>query len=96
MSHCTTLKKTKGAPPTASFEVVMAKFAVFKGSEEGKITQSTTTKDIKGDEVLIKVTHSGLCGTDQHKRTVDMVLGHEGAGVVEVSSSGRYLPRNQF
>lgn len=62
----------------------MVQFTVFKGSKEGKIVQATTTKDIKDDEVLIKVTHSGLCGTDEHKKSLDMVIGHEGAGVVEV------------
>lgn len=61
----------------------MVDFTVFKGSKEGKIVQSTTTRDIKADEVLIKVTHSGLCGTDEHYRHADIVLGHEGAGVVE-------------
>jgi threonine dehydrogenase-like Zn-dependent dehydrogenase len=29
------------------------------------------------------VTHSGLCGTDIHYKTADIVLGHEGVGVVE-------------
>ena len=57
---------------------------VFKGSKEGKIVQSTTHKDgLAADEVLLKVTHSGLCGTDQHYKSVDMVLGHEGVGVVK-------------
>lgn len=60
---------------------------MFKGSKEGKIVQSTTKKDIKSDEVLIKVTHSGLCGTDEHFKRADMVLGHEGAGVIEVNST---------
>jgi threonine dehydrogenase-like Zn-dependent dehydrogenase len=69
----------------------MVRFTVFKGSEEGKIVQSTTTKDIKEDEVLIKVTHSGVCGTDEHQRTRDVVLGHEGVGIVEVSSLWRHL-----
>ncbi|KAG9238086.1 putative NADP-dependent alcohol dehydrogenase C 2 [Amylocarpus encephaloides] len=61
----------------------MVEFTVFKGSKEGKIVQSKTTRELKHDEVLIKVTHSGVCGTDEHYRKVDMALGHEGAGVVE-------------
>jgi hypothetical protein len=65
----------------------MVQFTVFKGSKDGKITQSTTTKDIKDDEVLIKVTHSGVCGTDEHERTMGIGLGHEGAGIVEVNSA---------
>jgi hypothetical protein len=62
----------------------MVDFTVFKGSKEGKIVQATTTREIGSDEVLIKVTHSGLCGTDEHYRHADMALGHEGAGVIEV------------
>jgi threonine dehydrogenase-like Zn-dependent dehydrogenase len=62
----------------------MVEFTVFKGSNEGKIVKSTTSKEVAHDEVLIKVTHSGLCGTDEHYKKADMVLGHEGAGVVEV------------
>ncbi|KAJ9625071.1 hypothetical protein H2203_005024 [Taxawa tesnikishii (nom. ined.)] len=59
-------------------------FTVFKGSESGAIKKSTTKKDdLKNDEVLLKVTCSGLCGTDEHYRKTDMVLGHEGVGVVE-------------
>jgi D-arabinose 1-dehydrogenase-like Zn-dependent alcohol dehydrogenase len=62
----------------------MVSFTVFKGSKEGKIVKSTTTREIKPDEVLVRITHSGLCGTDEHFKHADMVLGHEGAGVVEV------------
>lgn len=59
-------------------------FIVFKGSSDGKIVQSKTHKEsIKSDEVLIKVTHAGLCGTDMHHRTSDIVLGHEGIGLVQ-------------
>ncbi|KAK2625208.1 hypothetical protein QTJ16_005577 [Diplocarpon rosae] len=61
----------------------MVEFTVFKGSKEGRIVQSQSKKEIKADEILIKVTHSGLCGTDEHFKCVDMVLGHEGVGVVE-------------
>ena len=69
----------------------MVEFTVFKGSKEGKIYQSATKKDLKPDEVLIKVTHSGLCGTDEHYRHADIVLGHEGAGIVEVNSPPLYF-----
>jgi threonine dehydrogenase-like Zn-dependent dehydrogenase len=51
----------------------------FRGSKGGKIVQSTFKRDALGaDEVLVKVTHSGLCGTDMHYLEADMVLGHEG------------------
>lgn len=61
-------------------------FTVFKGSKDGTIRQDTTQKpDLQRDEVLLRVTHSGVCGTDVHYRTTDMVLGHEGSGVVEAT-----------
>lgn len=62
----------------------MPTFTVYKGSKEGKIVKSQTTKpDLKDDQVLVEVSASGLCGTDEHYKGADMVLGHEGAGVVQ-------------
>ena len=58
-------------------------FQTFKGSEGGKIVKSTTTKEIKPNQVVVQVTHSGLCGTDIHYKGADMVLGHEGVGLVK-------------
>ncbi|KAI9710655.1 MAG: hypothetical protein M1820_002488 [Bogoriella megaspora] len=59
-------------------------FTVFKGSKDGSIHQSKTSKpDLQGNQVLVKVTASGLCGTDAHFRQENIVLGHEGIGVVE-------------
>lgn len=62
----------------------MVDFTVYKGSKSGEIVKSTTTREIKDDEVLVKISHSGLCGTDEHYKKADMVLGHEGVGTVEV------------
>lgn len=61
----------------------MVSFTVYKGSKSGAITKGTTTRDVGRDEVLIKVTHSGVCGTDEHCRHRDIGLGHEGVGIVE-------------
>ena len=60
-------------------------FTVYKGSQkDGKIFQDTTHRDgLKGDEVLVQITHSGLCGTDEHYRQAGHVLGHEGVGLVQ-------------
>ena len=59
-------------------------YTVFKGSESGAIKKDTNTKgDLKGDQVYLRVTASGLCGTDLHYRKADMALGHEGVGIVE-------------
>ena len=60
----------------------MVEFTVFKGSKEGKLVKSTVSKELGAKEVLIQVTHSGLCGTDLHFKHADMALGHEGVGVV--------------
>lgn len=62
----------------------MPSFTVYKGSDSGKVVKSTTEKpELKGDQVLLKVTASGLCGTDLHYNKSDMALGHEGVGVVQ-------------
>ncbi|KAH8723415.1 chaperonin 10-like protein [Phaeosphaeriaceae sp. PMI808] len=62
----------------------MPTFTVYKGSKGGRIVKSETSKpDVKDDQVLLKVTATGLCGTDEHYKDQDIVLGHEGVGVVE-------------
>lgn len=59
-------------------------FAVYKGSPNRCIVQGTTHRErLNDDEVLLRVTHSGLCGTNEHFLDRDMCLGHEGAGIVE-------------
>lgn len=59
-------------------------FTVFKGSANEGIVESTTRRAAPtGNEVLVKITHSGICGTDEHFKHADMVLGHEGVGTVE-------------
>ncbi|OKL57276.1 hypothetical protein UA08_07580 [Talaromyces atroroseus] len=56
----------------------------FRGTPSGQIIQTRATlPDIKPDEALVKVTHSGLCGSDIHQLKKPLVLGHEGIGIVE-------------
>lgn len=51
----------------------------FRGSPSGEIFQYTfLLPDFKTDEVLVKVTHSGLWGCDLHQLQKPLVLGHEG------------------
>ncbi|KAK0500371.1 NADP-dependent alcohol dehydrogenase [Armillaria luteobubalina] len=51
----------------------------FRGSPSGEIVESSFTREeLSPDDVVVKITHSGLCGTDLHYLNVDMVLGHEG------------------
>jgi D-arabinose 1-dehydrogenase-like Zn-dependent alcohol dehydrogenase len=62
----------------------MPTFTVFKGSPSGAVVQSTTTRsDLTGDQLYIRITASGLCGTDIHRLHSSGCLGHEGVGVVE-------------
>ncbi|KAJ4490615.1 chaperonin 10-like protein [Lentinula aciculospora] len=56
----------------------------FRGSRSGHIHESRfLQQSLKPDEVVIRITHSGICGTDLHFMHADMVLGHEGVGVVQ-------------
>jgi Zn-dependent alcohol dehydrogenase len=62
----------------------MPKFTVFKGSPNGEVVEYHTERpNPTEDEVLLRITHSDICGTDEHYRHANIVLGHEGAGVVE-------------
>ncbi len=66
----------------------MVDFTVYKGSQGGTIVKSTSSRSVGPQDVLIKITHTGLCFTDVHYKESDMVLGHEGTGrVQEVGSN---------
>ena len=45
----------------------MPSFTVYKGSKDGYPKKNTTTRpdELKGDQVHVKVTASGLCGTGE-------------------------------
>lgn len=61
----------------------MLEFTVFQGSSSGRIVESQIQHPGPSeDEVLVQITHSGICGTDEHYRHANIVLGHEGAGAV--------------
>ncbi|KAE9393520.1 GroES-like protein [Gymnopus androsaceus JB14] len=51
---------------------------------EGKVVKSSSTcGKLESDEVLVQVTHSGLCGRDLHYLNQDIALGHEAVGIVK-------------
>ncbi|KAJ7745463.1 chaperonin 10-like protein [Mycena maculata] len=58
-------------------------FTVFKGSPDGIVQVTTHSESPRGNQVLIKITHSGICGTDEHYRQAGIGLGHEGVGTVQ-------------
>jgi D-arabinose 1-dehydrogenase-like Zn-dependent alcohol dehydrogenase len=61
----------------------MPSFKVYKGTPSGIEEAKTTKPALTGDQVLIKTTVSGLCGTDLHYKNANIALGHEGIGVVQ-------------
>ena len=51
---------------------------------DGKIQPvPVETPSLQSDEVLLRITHSGLCASDTAYFDYGMALGHEGVGVVE-------------
>ncbi|KAE8354357.1 chaperonin 10-like protein [Aspergillus coremiiformis] len=57
-------------------------FDVYRGSKEGKIVAGQTTRSLRPTDVYIEMTHSGVCGSDEHFLHSGHVLGHEGVGIV--------------
>jgi D-arabinose 1-dehydrogenase-like Zn-dependent alcohol dehydrogenase len=64
----------------------MPSFTIYTGSPSGDIKSATVTKpELTGDQIYIRLTASGLCGTDMHFRRASSCLGHEGCGIVEAT-----------
>ncbi|KAA8641946.1 hypothetical protein EYZ11_002555 [Aspergillus tanneri] len=64
-------------------------YDVFRGSPEGKILPDKVQVTSLGHgQVFIETTHSGLCGTDEHYLKSNVVLGHEGIGIVKAIGPG--------
>lgn len=59
-------------------------YTTYRGSKDRGIIQCSTHRDqIEKDDVLLKITHSSLCATDELYLETDMCLGHECAGMVQ-------------
>lgn len=58
-------------------------FTVFRGKDGKAVRDTTTLPALSINQVLVNVSHSGLCGTDVHYWKAGCVLGHEGSGVVK-------------
>lgn len=58
-------------------------FTIQRGSDSGKVVQDTTKRQLGANEAYIQITHSGVCGTDEHYLHAGMALGHEGVGIVQ-------------
>ncbi|KAE9370942.1 NADP-dependent alcohol dehydrogenase [Stipitochalara longipes BDJ] len=65
-------------------------FTVFKGSKNGDIVEAKGHHEPGPTEVVVKISHCGVCGTDEYFRRHEKGLGHEGVGIItEVGSSVR-------
>lgn len=64
------------------------KATIYRGVD-GVIQKSTTDlpKALEPTEVLVKVTHASICGTDVHYIPTGIALGHEGVGIVNAVGS---------
>jgi D-arabinose 1-dehydrogenase-like Zn-dependent alcohol dehydrogenase len=59
-------------------------YAVYKGSQSGDIVKATDRlRDVGPTQALVQLTHSGVCGTDEHYLHAGIGLGHEGIGIVK-------------
>jgi D-arabinose 1-dehydrogenase-like Zn-dependent alcohol dehydrogenase len=58
-------------------------FHAFHGSPSGQLVKKQGEHELKPGQVVVRVTHSGICATDVHMQHHNMALGHEGVGVVE-------------
>ena len=72
----------------------LGRHIVFTGSHEGLACQLADVPDPAADELLVRVTMAGVCGTDAHRlagRLADppapISMGHESVGVVEALGS---------
>ncbi|KAK9365298.1 GroES-like protein [Lipomyces kononenkoae] len=58
-------------------------FDVYRGSKSGQPIRQRVTRDLQPNEVFIRITHSGVCGTDEHWLHSEIALGHEGIGIIQ-------------
>jgi D-arabinose 1-dehydrogenase-like Zn-dependent alcohol dehydrogenase len=67
---------------------MVSEYTVFRGVE-GIIKSRLTQKPQLGPkDILVRITHSGVCATDLAYVPYGIALGHEGVGIVEAIGSG--------
>jgi S-(hydroxymethyl)glutathione dehydrogenase / alcohol dehydrogenase len=81
---------TRSAPPRRhDRRALKTKAALFRGPGHPLEVREIELEEPRADEVLVRIAAVGICGTDLHsvkgewRRPTPIVLGHEGAGVVE-------------
>lgn len=64
-------------------------FKTYRGSASDGIVEGTGHRESIGHTgVYVEITHSGVCGTDEHYKHADMALGHEGVGIAKEVGPG--------
>ncbi|KAF3402878.1 hypothetical protein DPV78_003566 [Talaromyces pinophilus] len=63
-------------------------YSVYRGSAHRKPILDSLTSTLGPTDVFVKITHSGVCSTDEHCVHTPVSLGHEGIGIVEVIIQG--------
>ncbi|CRG89049.1 hypothetical protein PISL3812_06084 [Talaromyces islandicus] len=72
--------------PGSDLQKYFCGFVVYRGAPDGSIIETVTSltdRPLVNDEVYVRVTHSGVCGSDLHCLPLRIALGHEGIGIVE-------------
>jgi D-arabinose 1-dehydrogenase-like Zn-dependent alcohol dehydrogenase len=71
------------SPNKPNNQVRMSEYTVYRGAE-GAIKPSSVPKPSLGPkEILLRITHSGVCATDLAYLPYGIALGHEGVGIIE-------------
>jgi D-arabinose 1-dehydrogenase-like Zn-dependent alcohol dehydrogenase len=60
-----------------------AEYSVYRGIDSTIKERTAQLPDLGPKDVLVRVTHSGLCATDLAYVDYGIALGHEGVGIVE-------------
>lgn len=63
------------------------KFYAYKGIDGEVAKSESTLGELKSQDVLIRITHAGLCYSDVHFMNSSYVLGHEPVGNIEAVGS---------
>lgn len=67
--------------------VPTSEYSVYRGVEGAVKKSPAKLPSLGPKDILVKITHSGLCGTDLAFLPYGLALGHEGVGIVEAVGS---------
>ncbi|KAL7778975.1 hypothetical protein CFE70_008478 [Pyrenophora teres f. teres 0-1] len=65
----------------------MSEYTVYRGVEGAIKSSPVPMPDLGPKDILVKITHTGVCATDLAYMPYGIALGHEGVGIVEAIGS---------